>query len=393
MSTKVSEYSENQLLEQVSVHYFMGICNKLKWKYRQYSQDNDIDGEIEIFEEDENIYKNLTTSKFIKIQLKAQNKVDRDENGISYKCPIKLLKFVENCDFPVLLIVYCNKHKKAYWELLQKIIEKPEFKMNEETLTIKISDENCLNSKNLSKFESDIIKISREIPLEIQMRKRNINDYNFYEVIDSFYILKNKEYKVEVFHIYVNPIFVSNESILKRLKSSIIANWNPEENIDGIIIMMWDSLNKIGSDSQIYIYEKIKNVVKYDKILLKNFNRRFENQKKFSKTQAVKLLEDYYVELIGIYFALLDKYDEDLIDDAIDIYNKLKAIEDVEEVNKGDECNIEIPFMCKILLYRDLCELSTIISNLEDEKKSNEERKIKEISERIGMNLKNLKEN
>lgn len=391
MSTKVSEYSKNQLLEQLSVHYFMGICNKLKWKYRQYSQDNDIDGEIEIFEEDENIYKNLTTSKFIKIQLKAQNEVDREENGISYKCPIKLLKFVENCDFPVLLVIYCEKHKKAYWELLQKIIEKPEFKINEETITIKISDENCLDSRNLNKFESDIIKISREIPLKIQMRKRNINDYNFYEVIDSFYIEKNKGCKVEVFHIYVNPIFVSNNSILMRLKASIIANWSPEKTIDGIVIMMWDSLNKIGSDSQIYIYEEIKKVVVFDKIITKNINRRFENQKKYSKIQAIELLKDYYFKLIKIYVTLLDKYDEELIDDAVDIYNKLRAIDDVEEVNKGDECNIEFPFVCKVLLYGDLCELSAIISNLEDEKKIEEEWKIKELMERIRMNLKNLK--
>ncbi len=62
-----SEYSPNQILERKSIHYIEGKCIYLKWKYRQYNQDNDINGEIEIFEEEESLLKNITKSNYIKV--------------------------------------------------------------------------------------------------------------------------------------------------------------------------------------------------------------------------------------------------------------------------------------------------------------------------------------
>lgn len=80
-----SEYSREQLLEQNSIHYLLGKCINLNWKYRQYDQDNDVDGEIEIFEEEKEILKYIAKSKYIKLSSKVMGYAIELDNFKYYK--------------------------------------------------------------------------------------------------------------------------------------------------------------------------------------------------------------------------------------------------------------------------------------------------------------------
>lgn len=88
-----SVYSDEQILEQESRIYFSNVCNQLKWKYRTNEQDNDMDGEIEVFEKKiiNNKEHNEKKAEFVKIQLKALAELNSDKETISYPCNIKLL--------------------------------------------------------------------------------------------------------------------------------------------------------------------------------------------------------------------------------------------------------------------------------------------------------------
>ena len=45
-----SQYNNTQKFEKESRLYFENICFQCGWKFRSYGQENDIDGEIEIFD-------------------------------------------------------------------------------------------------------------------------------------------------------------------------------------------------------------------------------------------------------------------------------------------------------------------------------------------------------
>lgn len=349
-----SEYASSHLNEQLSIHYFIGVCNDLKWKYRQYSQDNDIDGELEIFDDENEFFKNLTTSKFIKIQLKSVAELKNKK----YSCPMKLLKFVEKCDCPVVLIVYDTNAKIAYWKYLQKIVFDNAKKQNCTSLRIEFSDKECLreNGQVNSKFKEEIIELSLNSSLEIQMMQKKINIDNFYEIIDSFYVNENKK----SIHVYLNPIFSSNERIIE----SIVYKIKELEKINlKLVIFIFDSLNKVQTDDWINYYEinqgTIKNKVK------KNLEQRFSNKKKKNMEESIDILQDFLNRLKSILINIKEhKNLVELEEDIFDIHNRLEAINQVEELEKDEyQYNIEMPYKCK-RLYFNMLDLSESLTEV-----------------------------
>lgn len=183
-----SVYSDEQILEQESRIYFSNVCNQLKWKYRTNEQDNDIDGEIEVFEKKivNNKEYNETKAKFVKIQLKASAELDSGEETISYPCSIKLLHFADICDQPVVLVLYDAKKKVEYWLWLQEHIfnyldiNNKTWRDNFSKVIIKIPTKNIVTEPS---FEISIKKIAATGINEIlQFRKTNKLDYYCTEI-------------------------------------------------------------------------------------------------------------------------------------------------------------------------------------------------------------------
>lgn len=66
-----SIYSLNQQYEEESRTHIKYIFNKIDWKFRDLNQDNDIDGELEIFDPVNGGEEKQTSGKFIKVQIKS----------------------------------------------------------------------------------------------------------------------------------------------------------------------------------------------------------------------------------------------------------------------------------------------------------------------------------
>jgi hypothetical protein len=183
-----SYFSDDQIIEQESRIYFSEICNKLKWKYRTYEQDNDVDGEIELFEKKTIGSKeyNETKAEFVKIQLKASSHIDFDKETISYPCSAKLLQFADVCDQPVVLILYNGNKKVAYWLWLQEYIynyldiNNKSWRDNSSKVTIGIPTDNMVMRQN---FEDKIKQIAENGINDIfQFRKINTIKYYYTEI-------------------------------------------------------------------------------------------------------------------------------------------------------------------------------------------------------------------
>ncbi len=183
-----SIYSDEQILEQESRIYFSNVCNQLKWKYRTNEQDNDIDGEIEVFEKKiiNNKEHNETKAEFVKIQLKASAELNSDKETISYPCSIKLLHFADVCDQPVVLVLYDAKKKVAYWLWLQEHIynyldiNNKSWRDNPSKVVIKVPTKNLVTEPS---FEVKIKQIAAAGINEIfQFRKTNKAEYYYTEI-------------------------------------------------------------------------------------------------------------------------------------------------------------------------------------------------------------------
>ncbi|WP_273325160.1 DUF4365 domain-containing protein [Vallitalea guaymasensis] len=143
--------------------------------------DNDIDGEIEVFEaNDESKFE--TMASFVKVQLKATKNLKIDENEITYHLPIKFLHFADVCDNPIILFVYDVNSKFGYWIWIQDYIfntldiSNPNWRTNKSKVTVKIP--RCNSIKDLEKFRCDITNISVNGISEIlQYRKNYLDNY------------------------------------------------------------------------------------------------------------------------------------------------------------------------------------------------------------------------
>lgn len=121
--------------------------------------DNDIDGEIEIFDTSKE-----STAKFIKIQLKTidnPDAINEQEEFLSYDADIKFLNFCDVCDIPVVLVVFNIKKEIGYYLFVQQFIyenldvQNPTWKKNTSNVRLKIPFRNSLSvSHSRNYFEN-----------------------------------------------------------------------------------------------------------------------------------------------------------------------------------------------------------------------------------------------
>lgn len=115
----LSQYTDVQQMEDLSRNYIERFFIKKGWKFRKNDLDNDIDFEVEIFND------NVTTVKFFKAQLKSKKDPDISVHKeiVRYDCPVKFLRFAEICDFPVFIFLYDGSgDEKGYWLWVQDYI-------------------------------------------------------------------------------------------------------------------------------------------------------------------------------------------------------------------------------------------------------------------------------
>jgi hypothetical protein len=149
MKSKLDTYSIN---EDESRSIISAYCRKNVWKYRKMEWDNDIDGEIEVFDETRE-----TTAKFIKVQLKTiddPSKFNGPASSFSYDAPIKFLNFCDVCDIPIILAVFNINQGIGYYIFVKKYIYEdldvntPNWRNNLTTIRIQIPKENSFDSRN-----------------------------------------------------------------------------------------------------------------------------------------------------------------------------------------------------------------------------------------------------
>lgn len=178
---KLSKYSDSQINEQKSRIFIQTIAIDNGWKYRTNELDNDIDGELEIFNKTQKD-EFQTTTKIIKIQLKSIENLSIRENEIIYKCPIKLLHYSDIADIPIVLLVYHVEKNYGYALFLQEYIylkldvENPNWRNNNENVSIKIPTNNSITTEKIN-FDFKAIAFNG-INQIAQLRKVNtINNY------------------------------------------------------------------------------------------------------------------------------------------------------------------------------------------------------------------------
>lgn len=212
MSFKTSEYSGNDKKEAKSrsrTHSFFD--EETDWKFRDiYQQDNDIDGEIEVFD----VHKGenpQTTAKFIKVQLKSTDNPDIkiEKQEIVYKATAKFVRFCFLCDQPVILLVHDIPEKKAYYLWMQhhifEVLEKdnPSWRENTSRVTLRFSISNQLCLENLPNLKSIAFNGTQQI---LKMRETSSYKKNYDKVQQS--ITKGGVYLAKVDE-EIRPVYVA----------------------------------------------------------------------------------------------------------------------------------------------------------------------------------------
>lgn len=365
-----SEYAYNQLLEQKSIHYLLGTCIKSKFKYRQYDQDNDVDGEIEIFEKEQELLKYITKSKYIKVQLKAQKEIKIKDSYINFNCPVKLIKFIKDCDIPLILVLYDEKTNIGYWLFMQPYISNyiKDNDLNQKNKLIKIPIENSL--ENQEKFKKEMIRISEDGILEILLKNKKINLRKCYEIIDSEDISIPKKSR-KILRIYINSIFLKNQSILHQLLekislSEIKNNLNlniKAKNIDELTIFVYDALNKVGTEGALYRFKTVFKNKKYETELSDlTINSSYQIEES-TKSSYLKFI---FLKFLKVKNIALNIYACKDIKKNIDLYKD--KIE--KQYNNFNNFEKKIPYEC-INLDNKFMEFLTALDNFQFYKDDN----------------------
>lgn len=337
-----SEYSREQLLEQKSIHYLLGKCINLNWKYRQYDQDNDVDGEIEIFEEEKEILKYIAKSKYIKVQLKAQKKVEINKGHIKYSCKTKFLEFVKECDVPLILVIYDENTSEGYWLFLQEYISEnlKEKDLKQKTKDIKIPLENTL--ENNIKFKDEMIKISEEGILEILLANKKIDLKKCYEITKTKDISTADKVR-KIVYVYINGIFLKSEKILEKLLERIlephkINNLNlcsEKKYVDELTIFIYDSLKNIEVSSALYKFELINNKEKK----IEKLNEYTLEIEEIDKGAYIRFISPTIQKLNKLSLKLCEA--KNIKDDILKYEDEIK-----KETEKIFYFNKDVPFEC-----------------------------------------------
>ncbi|MED4690407.1 DUF4365 domain-containing protein [Peribacillus frigoritolerans] len=174
----------NKHYEDLSKHFVEGVIIRNGWKYREQENDNDIDGEIEVFTEERE-----TTAKLLKVQLKATTNLKIDGDSVLFDCPVKFLNFCDVCDIPVVIIVYDVEIERAFWLWTQQYIstvlenDNSIWRANSKTVRIRIPISNKVEKE--VNFYSEIESIATHgVNIIQQLRKQNTSEY-YYTILEE----------------------------------------------------------------------------------------------------------------------------------------------------------------------------------------------------------------
>ncbi|WP_167747238.1 DUF4365 domain-containing protein [Cohnella luojiensis] len=179
-----SVYTDDQQNEEESRIHLSYHLNRLGWKFRDLSQDNDIDGEIEVFDPVDR----QTSGKFIKVQIKSISSTSIKDGIISYPCPIKFLHFCDVCDIPVVLILYDVDAKEAYWLWVQYYLynkldrENTSWRGNISFVTVKFLINDIVSFTSAS-FESNLKNIAYTGTNEITQLRKSLTFQRYYTLV------------------------------------------------------------------------------------------------------------------------------------------------------------------------------------------------------------------
>ncbi len=179
-----SVYSDDQQNEEESRIHLRYHFNRLGWKFRDLSQDNDIDGEVEVFDP----VNKQTSGKFIKVQIKSISRTSVKDGVISYPCPIKFLHFCDVCDIPVILILYDVDAKVAYWLWVQHYLynkldrENASWRGNISSATVTFSINDIVSFTSAS-LESTFKNIAYTGTNEIAQLRKSLTFQRYYTLV------------------------------------------------------------------------------------------------------------------------------------------------------------------------------------------------------------------
>jgi hypothetical protein len=221
--------------------------------------DNDIDGEIEIFDDNKE-----TTAKFIKIQLKtvdSSEPFDTKSDFFSYDASVKFLNFCDVCDIPIILVVYNISKEEGYFLFVQKYIyetldfKSPKWRNNQTKIRLHISFENSLVRKE---SKNEIEKIANNGTDLITQLRKNETANNYYTILNqndnshgtalrtSIRILVEKSFAAskEAMRILIPKV---NEECKKKIyhSNNILVKHFRRKTYDVIYLFFYDSLQQV----------------------------------------------------------------------------------------------------------------------------------------------------
>lgn len=393
-----SIFSESQINEEESRLFFTTICNKFKWKFRDYSLDNDIDGEIEFFEEvsksGETVHE--TNAEFIKVQLKSTINLEIKGNTINFDCPVKFLFFADICEYPIILVLYDMNSKKAYWIWIQELIYKdldfsnPNWRKNKKSVAIKIPliNEVLVNDK----FSVELRKIAKYGNKEInQLRKKDYlsSYYTQLKMLDS----SNATVRKMSVNILVEKSFSESKNAMRILienlcdfyeksdyfKNDTIKKFHTEE-VEMLRIFIYNDIRQEKDGLYFCKAEFNKNKDKYDENII---NKQFEDYKgirihwgdfpevhleeRLSKGKYIDIIEKNLVET-DLIMNKIEKYENDFKKNIIadeELISKILSFKDnISEIIKKYSGNDYLqPFECSDLRLRQ-DEMNIILESL-----------------------------
>jgi len=318
--SKIDSYSLN---EEHSRELMSRYCRENMWKYRRMEWDNDIDGEIEIFDDNKE-----TTAKFIKVQLKTVDSpelFEKESDFFSYDASVKFLNFCDICDVPIILVVYNISREEGYFLFVQRYIyetldfESPKWRDNHKKLRLHIPIGNSFTS---IESKNKIEKIaSKGTDLITQLRKKETAK-KYYTILNqddnshgtalrtSIRILVEKSFATskEAMRILLPKI---NEECKKKIyhRNNLLTKHLKQKTYDVIYLFFYDSLGQVNHGlpfcRTLWINEKLpvedSPSVSEPNELIEGINIYWDKVDEFSELIENNLLDK------GIYLPYVDK--------------------------------------------------------------------------------------
>lgn len=285
--------------------------------------DNDIDGEIEIFDTN-----NETTAKFIKVQLKTVDSPESFEIGrdfFSYDASVKFMNFCDVCDIPIILAVYNIRKEEGYFLFVQKYIyetldiENPKWHNNQENVRLHIPFTNSFAQTESRMMIERIATNGTNLITQLRKNETSRNYFTLLNQVDnshgtvlrtSIRILVEKSFasSKEAMRILIPKI---NEECKQKIyhRNNILAKHFRQKKYDVIYLFFYDTLQQVNHGlpfcRTLWISDKLPTehapMVSDPNELIDSINVYWDAVDKFNDFIEVNLLDK------GVYLPYVDK--------------------------------------------------------------------------------------